>query len=428
MQTFAALLGIALALTILVVVLFLIGSVFVTAFFAVDSKWIPVTYNIRSLTRRRVTTTVTVLGMALAVGVFSAGLQLRNGIKKTLVTAGREDNVVILRKGSNAEITSVVDREQAKLLASRDEVAIDPKDGKPLADPQVSVLIFAQRPGGISTDGTNVFVRGLSERTTAIHPTVKVIEGRWFQPGTSEIVIGKSLVGKFVNAQLGQEMSFARRGWKVVGVIDSGGSSFDSEVWGDLEQVMAAFQRTLYSALVVRVKDKKTIPQMAEGVALDPRLSLDVKMEQKYYEDLSSGLSNLLGFLGLFVAVVFSLGATLGATISMYAQVAARIREVGVLRALGFRRSAIFVSFVLESVLLGLIAGGVGLGLSAFMQFASFSTMSFGTFSQVTFCFALTPDVFWKSAIFATMMGYAGGVLPATRAFRTPITQAVKGA
>lgn len=427
MQIIAAALALSVVAGIALVALFLVGSVLVTAFFAIDSKWIPVTYNVRSLTRRRVTTTVTVLGMSLAVGVFSAGLQLRNGIRKTLVTAGRDDNTVILRKGSNSEVTSVVDREQAKLIASREEVALDPKDGKPLVDPQVAVLIYAQREGGGENDGANVFVRGLSERTTTLHPTVKLAKGRWFQPGTSEVVIGRSLAGKFIGAKLDGELSFARRTWKVVGVIDAGGSGFDSEIWGDVDQVMAAFQRTLYSTMIVRVKDKRSIPAMAEAVSLDPRLSLDVKQEEKYYEDLSSGLSNLLGFLGIFVSVVFSLGATLGATISMYAQVAARIREVGVLRALGYRRSAVFVSFVIESVLLGLIAGGVGVGLSALMQFASFSTLNFGTFSEVTFRFALTPDVMWKSAIFAGVMGYAGGVLPAARAFRTPITQAVKG-
>ena len=432
MQAFALVFGLIFVVALVAAVLGLVASIVLTVVLAVMTarrgSWIPLIYNVRSLTRRKVTTLVTMLGMALVVGVFSTVLMLRNGIRETLVTAGNADNVIVLRKGSTAEITSAVDREQAKLLSSRDEVMLDPKDGKPMVDPQLAVLIFAQKSGGGPDDGSNVFVRGASDRTLSLHPIVKVMEGRWFAPGTSEIVIGRSLVGKFEGARLGSQMNFARRSWTVVGVLDAQGSSFDSEIWGDVEQMIPAFQRTMYSQLTMRLKDPSRIPGMADAVGLDPRLNLDVKQETKYFAELSSNLAGLLSFLGLFVAIVFSLGATLGAMISMYAQVAARIREVGTLRAIGFHRGSVLVSFVIESLILGIVAGVIGVAVSSLAQLGSFSTINFGTFSEVTFRFKLTGDVIGKSLFFGAMMGYAGGLLPAVRAARTPIIEATRGA
>jgi putative ABC transport system permease protein len=417
----------ALGATVAVSALATLLSLLAMVVLAIVAKWVPVVYNVRSLARRRLTTLMTVAGMALVVFVFSSVLMLLQGIKRTLVTAGRDDNVMVLRKGATAEITSAVEREQAKLLSSLDEVAPDPKDGKPLVDPQVSVLIFAQRPGGEATDGTNVLVRGLTEKTLPLHEGVRVVEGRWFSPGTSEIVIGRSLIGRFVGASLGSEMNFARRGWKVVGIVDGAGSSYDSEVWCDIEQAMSAFQRVTYSQVTMRLKSASLLSSVIAKLAGDQRLQLDVKPEQKYFEDQSTGLRTFLGFMGIFVAVVFSIGATLGAMISMYGQVAARLREVGTLRALGFRRSSVLVSFVVESVLLGLASGVLGVAASALMRFASFTTMNFSTFSEVTFRFALTPSVVGWSMGFAALMGYVGGVLPAVRAARMPIVQATRG-
>ena len=427
MSAFAAVIGVLFVLAALVAVFGLVVSLVATVGLSFTVKWVPVIYNVRSLTRRKVTTSLTVLGLALVVFVFATVLMLQRGIRSTLVTGGNVDNVVVLRTGATADISSVVDRNQFKLLSSLDAVAGD-KGGAPLAVPQAAVLIYAQRVGGTSTDGANVLVRGLTDKMLELHPNIHVAEGRWFTPGTSEIVIGKAMRGRFVGAELGSQMTFARRSWTVVGVMDAGGSAYGSEIWGDVEQVMEAFQRTLYSIVTMKVKDPGAIKDLAARVLADPQLNLDVKQERQYFEELSAGLSNLLGFLGLFVAVVFSLGATIGATISMYAQVAARTREVGTLRALGFQRSAVLVSFVVESILVGVISGVIGVGASALMQFASFSTVNFNTFSEVTFRFTLTPGVVVASLVFAAAMGYAGGFLPALRAARMPIVQATRGA
>jgi putative ABC transport system permease protein len=423
MQTLAAAIGLLFALGLFAAVAALALSFVYTGALAAIARWVPVIYNVRSLTRRRVTTGFTLLGLALVVFVVATVLMLRNGIVETLVTGGQPDNVVVLRSGANADIVSVVSREQAKLLGALDGVATDPKDGKPLLDPQVAVLISAQRASN-AEDFANVTVRGLSERTLALHPNLKIAEGRMFKAGTSEIVIGRALVGRFTGAQLGAQWYFARRNWEVVGVVDAANSSFGSEVWGDVDQVMDAFHRSMYSTVVMKVRDAGAIPALAAQIASDPKLNLDARQERKYFADLSSNLSSLLTFLGLFVAIVFTLAATLGAAISMYAQVAARTREVGTLRAIGFRREAILVSFVFESTLLGLLAGVVGIAGASLMELASFTTINFGTFSEVTFHFKLSGGVIVVAEVFAAVMGYAGGLLPAIRASRMPIVVA----
>ena len=394
---------------------------------AFSVAWIPIVYNVRSLLRRRLTTTVTILGMALVVYVFASAQMLRQGIRATLGASGQENNVVVLRDGATSEITSAVEREALKLLAAMPEVAIDPADGQPLADGQMSVLIFAQRTGGDTTDGANVTVRGVSPKALALHDATQVIEGRFLTPGTSEIVIGKALVGNFNGAQLGGEISFARRSWKVVGVMAAGGASYESEIWADVEQAMAAFQRPVYSTVTMRVKDPAQIPAMAAQVAADPRLSLEMKQERKYFEDLSNATGTYLGIIGLVVSIVFSFAAALGAMISMYGQVAARTREIGTLRALGFQRESVLVSFLIESLLLGLLSGAIGLGCSSLMRFATFHTMNFDTFSEVTFRFTLTGDVVTRSVVFAAIMGYVGGLFPAVRAARMAIVDATRG-
>jgi len=427
MKTFflvcAGLLGVGVALSLVATAI----GVLVVAVMAVTTKWIPVMYNVRSLARRRTTTLVTMLGTSMVVCMFSTVLMLVQGITKTLSSAGRTDNAVVLRKGATAEIQSVVEREQVKLLSAMPGVATDPKDGKPLVDPQVAVLIYALRPGGSETDGTNLPVRGVSDKTLALHDIVHVTKGRWFTPGTSEVVVGRSVVGRVAGAELGQEINFARRGWKVVGIIDSGGTSYDSEIWMDTDQALQAFQRQAYSTVVMRVTDAGSLRQIGETAVADPRLQLDVKEERKFFEDQSNGIRLFLGFLGIFVAVVFSFGSILGGMISMYGQVAARTREIGTLRALGFKRTSVLVSFVLESMILGIVGGVVGVAGASLMQLASFSTMNFATFSEVTFRFALTPSVVGSSLGFAAFMGFVGGLLPAMRAARMPIVQATRG-
>lgn len=390
--------------------------------------WVPLVYNLRSLGVRRWTTGVTAIGLALVVFVFTTVLMLAGGVRETLKATGSADNAKIIRKGSQNEVQSGVLPEHLRLLSSAPETAMG-KDGKSLASPELVVIIFAQREGGKSEeDGTNLNVRGVGPMGLELHPP-RALDGRMFTPGTSEIVIGKKLAGRFKGMRLGGQVRFARRDWTVVGIMDQGGSAYDSEVWGDVDQFMDAFaRRPAFSSVTLRLQDRDAIAALKAKVESDPMLStLDVMPEIDYWAAQSEATSKFVNIVGLFVAIVFSFGAVLGAMITMYAQVAARTREIGTLRALGFRRRAVLVSFVIESVILGALAGALGCGGASLMQLASFTTMNFQTFSEMSFKFHMSPTVVLASFLFALTMGFAGGLLPAMRAARMPIVRATRG-
>ncbi|HUS67110.1 MAG TPA: ABC transporter permease, partial [Kofleriaceae bacterium] len=419
----ALLFGIVLGITVSALVVGVLGLTLL-----IRRDWVPIVYNVRSLTVRKVTTAVTAGGLALVVFVFATVLMLSSGIKRTLAGTGSEENAKIIRKGSMTEMQSGMLPEHLRLLGSVPEVAMG-KDGQPLASPELVVLIFALKTGATDdTQGTNLAVRGVGPKALELHPPKK-LEGRLFAPGTSEIVIGKGLAGRFQGATLDGTVRFARRDWKVVGVMDAGGSAYDSEIWGDVDQMMDAFQRRpSYSSLTLRLKDRSALQALETRMAGDPQLStLEVKSEVRYWAAQSEQFAGFITFLGVFVAIIFSFGAILGAMITMYAQVAARTKEIGTLRAMGFRRRAVLVSFVAESVLMAMAAGGIGVAAASLWQLTSFSTMNFQSFSEVTFRFHLSPGIVAASIAFAALMGYAGGFLPAMRAARMPIVRATRG-
>jgi ABC-type antimicrobial peptide transport system permease subunit len=431
-KLFTILVGVALGASLIAVVAGLSISLLVIGVLAltmlIRRDWVPVVYNVRSLTVRGWTTAVTAMGLSLVVFVFATVLMLSSGIQKTLASTGTAENAHIIRKGAQTEIQSGVQPDHLRLLSAAPETAMG-KDGKPLAAGELAVLIFALKADAKSTyDGTNVMVRGVSDKSIELHPPHK-LEGRMFKPGTSEIVIGKGLVGRFKGARLGEAIQFARRDWQVVGVMDQGGSGFDSEIWGDLEQFEDAFQRRpAFSVVVLKLRDPNAYSALEARLQSDPMLNtLEVKREVDYWSAQSEQFAKFVKFLGIFVAIIFSFGAILGAMITMYAQVAARTREIGTLRALGFRRRSVLVSFVIESVLLALASGGIGIACASLMQLVSFSTMNFQSFSEVSFQFTLTPSIIVSSLIFASLMGYAGGLLPAMRASRMAIVQATRG-
>jgi ABC-type lipoprotein release transport system permease subunit len=419
----ATLIGILLGITISALT---VGGLGLTLLIRRD--WVPVVYNLRSLTVRKVTTSVTAVGIALVVFVFATVLMLASGVKKTLATTGVPENAKINRKGAQNEMQSGMLPEQLKLLEAQPEVAIG-KDGKPLASPELVVLIFALKEGATDdSQGTNVTVRGVGPKALDLHPPAH-LDGRMFTPGTSEVVIGKGLAGRFQGMKLGGATRFARRDWTVVGVMDTGGSAYESEVWGDVEQFEDAFQRRpAFSSVTIKLASPDALEALSKKLDADPQLnSLEVKREDRYWAGQSERFALFVTFLGLFVAVIFAFGAVLGAMITMYAQVAARTREIGTLRAMGFRRRSVLVSFIVESVLLSLIAGSLGLFAASFWQLTSFSTMNWQSFSEVTFRFHLSPEIIAASLTFAALLGYAGGLLPALRASRMPITQATRG-
>jgi ABC-type antimicrobial peptide transport system permease subunit len=386
---------------------------------------IPFSYIFRNLWTRKLTTALTASGMGLVVFVFAAVLMLDAGLKKTMVGTGSYDNVLIIRSGAETEIQSGVSREQAGLIETMPQVARD-KNGAPLASKESLVLISLVKAG--QDKGSNVVTRGLSPVGIELRPQVRITEGRMFKPGSSELVVGRNIRREFIGAEIGQTLRFAQRDWLIVGVFDGGGSAFDSEIWGDAEQLMQAFRRLNYSSVLLKLTESSAYEALVKRLSSEVRLTVDAKREQIFYEDQSRALSMFITILGNVLTVIFSIGAVIGAAITMYSSVAMRTGEIGTLRALGFRRSSVLTAFLGESLLLGLVGGVVGVFFASFLQAITISTLNFQSFSQLAFSFTLTPAIVVITLIFSMAMGFMGGFLPALRASRMKIVDALREA
>ena len=388
-------------------------------------KAVPFSYIARNLWVRRVTTALTAGGMALVVYVFATVLMMSEGIRATLVATGQPDNVIVLRKGAGAEINSSVERSQAAILESLAGIATD-ATGQPLLSKEPVVLNNLPKRG--SGKPSNVTVRGTSLRGLQMRPQVQIVEGRMFRPGTSEIVTGRAISRGFQGAGLGETLRFAGRDWVVVGVFDAGRSGFDSEIWGDADQMLQAFRRGSYSTLVCRLADASQFDLIKAALESDPRLTVELKPEQRFYAEQSEALANFISILGMSLSVIFSVGAIVGAMITMFAAVASRVGEIGTLRALGFRRGAVLIAFLSEAMLLSLVGGLIGLGAASLMQTVNISTTNFQTFAELAFQFKLTPTIAWQTLAFALFMGVVGGFIPAWRAARMKIVDCLRSA
>ena len=386
---------------------------------------IPLSYVARNLAARKVTTALTAGGLALVVYVFATVLMLDEGLRQTLVDTGSWDNVLVIRRASETEVQSGVDREQAAVVASQPEIAIA-SGGARMVSKETVVLISLNKRG--SEKPSNVVIRGVGPQAALLRPQVKIVEGRMFRPGSSEIIAGRSIAGRFAGAGIGERLRFGLRDWTVVGLFDAGGSAFDSEIWGDCDQLMQAFRRNAYSSVIFRLVDADAFDAVKARLESDPRLTVGAKRETVYYAEQSEQLSAFIRYLGITLSVIFSSGAIIGAMITMYASVATRTGEIGTLRALGFRRRSILWAFLLESLLMGAIGGAAGIGLASLMQWVSFSTTNFQTFSELAFSFTLTGKIVAQSMIFALVMGLLGGFLPAARAARLKIVDALRAA
>lgn len=384
---------------------------------------IPIYYSLRNLWTRRLTTALTVAGMALVVFVFAATLMLVEGLQQTLVDTGSPENVVLIRKGSETEVQSGIDRDAAGILASQPEVAVG-SDGQPLLAREAVVLINLPKRG--SEDEANVIIRGIDSASLALRPQVRLVEGRMPHSGATEIVAGSSIARRFRGAALGESLRFGMRDWQVVGVFDAGATGFNSEIWGDVDQLMQAFRRPVYSSMVFRLRDPAELAAYKSRIESDPRLTVEAKRETRFYADQSEAMGTFMRILGTTLTLIFSVGAVIGAMITMYAAVAGRTIEVGTLRALGFGKGSILLAFLAESALLGLLGGLAGLVCASFMQLITISTMNWQTFAELAFGFALTPVIAAKCLAFAMVMGLAGGLLPALRAARMELVAALR--
>ena len=386
---------------------------------------VPINYIARNLLTRRLTTALTAGGMALVVYVFATVLMLAAGLEQTLVATGQDDNVVVIRRSSQTEVQSGIPRLQAGIVESLPQVAVG-ENGQPLVSKEPVVLI--NLPKRATGKPANVVIRGVTSVGLTLRPQVKLVEGRMFQPGTAEVVAGRSIADGFQGAGLGETLRFASRDWTVVGVFDAGHTGFDSEIWGDAEQMLQAFRRTGFSSMLFRLNDPDQFDDVKAEIESDPRLTLEAKREKRFYAEQSEALSKFISYLGTGISVIFSIGAVIGAAITMYASVASRTGEIGTLRALGFSRGAILAAFLGEALLLGLLGGVIGLLGASTMQAVSISTTNFQTFAEIAFSFTLTPKIVVVSLIFALGMGFVGGFLPAARAARMKIVDALRAA
>lgn len=382
-----------------------------------------ISYVARNLSARKLTTILTASGMALVVFVFAAVLMTSAGLRQTLGGTGSYNNVVIIRQGSQTEVQSTMDRSQVNIISSLQGLASD-VIGNPILSPEVIVLVNMPRKSG--TGLANVVVRGTTANGLAMRPQVHIQSGRQFKAGSSEVVIGSGLTRGKLGLRLGDSITFGLRQWRIVGVFDAGASGFDSEVWGNNEQMMQAFRRQSFSSVVISLRDSASYAALAAAIKRQPRLNVDIRRESLFYADQSEKMTNFIDILGKTITSIFSVGAIIGAMITMYSSVANRTREIGTLRALGFQRDNIVAAFLQEALLLGFIAGLIGLICASFMQLIEISTTNIQTFSEVVFKLILTPKIAVQVMLFSLLMGVLGGVLPAVRASRLEIVDALR--
>ncbi len=334
----------------------------------------PFIYMIKNFRSRKLTTVITILGIALVVFVFAAVLMMAYGVEKTLVATGEPDNVIVVRKGSNGEISSIVGGDVQGVIRAMPHVAKTETGELLLSAEPVVVINLDRLEGGIG----NITVRGVEPLVQTLRTNVKIIEGRMFNPALRELIVGESISKRFKNAQLNNTIEFAGSSWQIVGIFTTNGSGFDSEIWGDAVQMMGAFNRqNTVSTITFKLDDINNFESFQRTAALDKRLQeMDIKIEQAYFGEQSSSLTFIIRVLGIIITVIFSIGATIGAMITMYAAVANRTVEIGTLRALGFSRTSILTVFLTESLLIALLGGGIGILLASFLQNYSVSTLN----------------------------------------------------
>ncbi|MGD0988275.1 MAG: ABC transporter permease [Candidatus Sulfotelmatobacter sp.] len=385
---------------------------------------IPISYNIRNLRLRKGLTIMTALGIALTVTTAIFLMALSSGLKRAFVSSGNPMNVLVLRKGSESELTGGFDASLFPTLKTLPGIAKD-SHGEPMVSGEWNVVIVLPRKNG--TGEVNVTVRGMMPDGLELRPSAKLIAGRWFQPGQREVVVSKSIRDRFAHANIGDTMQFGKGDWTVVGVFDAGGSAYESEVWGDVNQMASDFDRQGgFSSAYLRATDPISADALKNRVSDDQRLKLEGMLETDYYaKQTSSGAP--IRIIGIVVGVIMAIGSSFAAMNTMYAAVAYRGREIATLRVLGFSRPAILTSFVLESLLLALLGAAAGIILMLPFNGMQTGTSNAVTFSEVVFALQITPLVAAYAILFALLMGFFGGLFPAWHASRQNILTALRG-
>jgi len=387
---------------------------------------LPLTYNVRNLRQRWKVTLLAIFGIGLVVAVFVTLLAMENGFRIALRSTGSPQNGIVTQRGSMSELTSWINIGDANVIEVDPRVARD-SAGKPMASCEVVVL--TTKPRKADNQPANITMRGVSPEGFKVRNNVKIVEGRNFTPGLFEVIVGKKIADRVKGLDIGDTISVQKKNFKVVGLFTADGSSFESEIWGDYDAMAPAIGRNGgCESLTLRLSNPATLAAFDKEVRANPRVQLQIDSEPKYYENLAGPTAGALLGLAAFVAVIMGIGAVFGAMNTMYAIVAQRTREIGTLRALGFSRFSILLSFVLESILLALVGGVLGCLVAFFMNGYTAGTGQTQSFSEMAFAFKITPGVLIFGIVFAAIMGFIGGLLPAFRAARMPITRALREA
>lgn len=386
---------------------------------------LPLEYNLRNLVVRRASNLMAALGIALVVMVMVWVLALAQGFQHTLVGTGRADRALLMRGGATSEVQSFVSREAADIIKVMPEIAAGP-GGQPLASAELVVIVSL--PKRADGSAANVSVRGVSPAAFEMRPELRITAGRRPGSGLGEIMVGKSLASRLQHTGVGDKLHFGGQDWDVVGQFEAGGSGFESEIWGDVDVMSPAFERTGYQSMTLQLHSPADLQALEQRITADPRLALKVQSEIAYYEAQSGQVTTFLRTTGMLIAFLMSLGAMAGALNTMFAAVNSRTREIGTLLALGFSRSSVMLAFLLESVVLALAGGLIGCALGLLVNGVSTGTTNWNSFSEVAFSFQVTPNILITGLVFAVVMGALGGLLPAWRAARKRIAESLRAA
>lgn len=387
---------------------------------------IPIVYNVRSVFRRPAASLTTIVGVGFTVAILIGALALASGFHAALVSSGSPGNVLVLRKGADSEISSGLSRDVVDILKSNQYVAAGP-DGRPAVSADVVVLTNRARLG--QPGSSNVTIRGIDPGSLPFRArtnAVKLVDGRMFTPGSAEIIVGKKIAPRFADCGLGDHMTFGTRQFTVVGHFTAGGSSFESEIWGDNAVLMPVFRGEVFQSLTFTMRDTSQFAAAKKALEGDARLGVDVHREKDFYEEQSQLLATVMRVAGLFIVLIMGIGAVFGAMNTMFGSVGARTREIATLLVLGFGPGAVLTSFLAESIILALLGGALGCLISLPINGMVTSTTNFSSFSEVAFAFKITPTILLVAMIFAGAMGVVGGFLPALRASRQPLARALR--
>ena len=378
--------------------------------------------GIASLPQRWGASSVIIVGIAGVVGVLVAILAMGAGFEATLKQTGNENTAILLRGGSQAETNSVITRDQSPLIGSLPGIARDGQ-GRGVISPELSQVV--NLPTASTGEDANAQFRGVSDAAWSIRPNIKIIEGRKFNVGVREIVVGQGAKGQYRGLDIGKTIKLGNQDWTVVGVFATG-DAFDSEIWTDIETLSSAYDRRAYQSVTVGLDGKDGFKQLKAALDNDPRLKLDVQTTQDYYSKQTQQLTTIIKWLSIVIGTIMAVGAVFGALNTMYAAVASRAREIATMRAIGFRGLPVVVAVMLETMLLALLGGLLG-GLIAWAIFNGYSVATLGSnFSQVVFQFKVSPELLWSGLKWALGIGLIGGLFPALRAARLPVTAALR--